>query len=87
MGTAAWAAPVSCVHRSALLGQSLTWRSLGRSLLADFIACSARLRLAAEVAGEPPAACVQINQFIRTVVRFPQSISKISDAGCRASRE
>jgi len=30
------------VHRSALLGQSLTWRSLGRSLPANFIACLAR---------------------------------------------
>jgi len=30
------------VHRSALLGQSLTWRSLGRSLLANFKACAAR---------------------------------------------
>jgi len=32
IGIAPWGAPVSPVHRSALLGQSLTWRSLGRSL-------------------------------------------------------
>jgi len=31
------------MHQSALLGQGLLWRSLGRSLPANFIACSARL--------------------------------------------
>jgi len=35
LGTAPWGASVSRVHRSALLGQSLTWRSLGRSLFAN----------------------------------------------------
>jgi len=42
MGTAAWAAPVSPVHRSALLGQSLTWRPAGAGLPANFNACAAR---------------------------------------------
>jgi len=35
--TAAWAAPVFPVHRSALLGQSLTWRPAGAGLLANAI--------------------------------------------------
>jgi len=35
------------VHQSALLGQGLLWRSLGRSLLANFKACAALLRLLA----------------------------------------
>jgi len=35
IGTAAWAAPTFRVHQSALLGQGLLWRSLGRSLLAN----------------------------------------------------
>jgi len=30
------------VHRSACVGAGLTWRSLGRSLLANFKACAAR---------------------------------------------
>jgi len=41
--TAPWGAPVFPIHQSALLGQGLLWRSLGRSLPANFIACSARL--------------------------------------------
>jgi len=36
-------APTSPVHRSAPVGRGLTWRSLGRSLLANFRAGSAWL--------------------------------------------
>jgi len=43
------------VHQSALLGQGLLWRSLGRSLLANFKACAALLRLLA-AAAQPKAA-------------------------------
>jgi len=45
IGTAAWAAPVSPLHRSALLGQGLLWRSLDRSLRGNFKACAAQLLL------------------------------------------
>jgi len=69
------------------VGAGLTWRSLGRSLLANFNACAALLRLAAGC-GQPPAACVQ-NQFV-----YKNGLSasrnqqvKTNDAGCRASRE
>jgi len=34
-------APTLSVHQSALLGQGLLWRSLGRSLLANFSAGAA----------------------------------------------
>jgi len=40
--TAPWGAPVFPIHQSALLGQGLLWRSLGRSLPANFNACAAR---------------------------------------------
>jgi len=47
------------VHQSALLGQGLLWRSLGRSLLANFKACAALLRLLA-AAAQPKAAASSI---------------------------
>jgi hypothetical protein len=59
---APWGAAVSCVHQSPCLGAGLLWRSLGRSLRANFNACAALLWLAAGC-GQPPAACVQ-NQFV-----------------------
>jgi hypothetical protein len=43
--TAPWGAALCPVHQSALLGQGLLWRSLGRSLLANFNACAAQLLL------------------------------------------
>jgi len=55
MFTAPWGAALCPVHQSALLGQGLLWRSLGRSLLANFKACSALLRLLA-AAAQPKAA-------------------------------
>jgi len=75
------------MHQSALLGQGLLWRSLGRSLRGNFCACSARLWLAVGC-GRPPATCVQ-NQFV-----YKNGLSasrnqqvKTNGAGCRASRE
>jgi len=43
------------VHQSALLGQGLLWRSLGRSLLANFNACAAQLGLRPGGGGRSPA--------------------------------
>jgi hypothetical protein len=44
-------APVAPGHRSAPVGRGLTWRSLGRSLRGNFIACAAQLWLAPGAGG------------------------------------
>jgi len=59
------------MHQSALLGQGLLWRSLGRSLRGNFKACAARQ--AGGWVGAAASRRVQNNLFIRTVVRLPQS--------------
>jgi len=52
--TAPWGAALCPVHQSALLGQGLLWRSLGRSLLANFNACAAQLGLRLGAGGRSP---------------------------------
>jgi len=57
-------APIFPVHRSACVGAGLTWRSLGRSLLANFNACAARLA--------PPKSAGQhtLRHLIKEYVRY-----------------
>jgi len=45
IGTAPGGAPVSRLHQSALLGQGLLWRSLGRSLRGNAVRVRLGLRL------------------------------------------
>jgi len=63
IGTAAWAAPVSPLHRSALLGQSLAWRP-ARSR--DFLLILMRVRLGRLAAAptQPPAVASSLQVFM-----------------------
>jgi len=74
------------VHQSALLGQGLLWRSLGRSLLANFIACTALLRLLA-AAAQPKAAASKSTSLIMNVCPLlPLQLPKnYTDAASKAS--
>jgi len=53
------------MHQSALLGQGLLWRSLGRSLRANFIVCAARLCPA-----KNGGVSVQNKIFLGKIVRY-----------------
>jgi len=70
IGIAPWGASVSCLHQSALLGQGLLWRSLGRSLRANAVRVRLGLGLAAGGGAASPSVLAPVTKNLPVLVRY-----------------